>query len=249
MRILSAGILILTLLIFVSCSEDKKYVIPERKMVPLLVDIHIADEIGTSRYELDPELELDSASVYGWVFRKHGITKAEFDSSMSYYAGKPDNLNDIYGKVIASLSKMEVELAKAEREESQKTVIYKDDALYRLPAEGNINKIPFDVKLTGPGDYKLDARILIQRDDQSVNPHVGLFLSNTDTAGIEKRNYLSTLPYIKDGQPHTYNIRLIPDLPPPVRLKGWFINQEEMAPYKEKHFRVEDIILSYSVIK
>jgi hypothetical protein len=52
------------------------------------------------------------------------------------------------------------------------------------------------------------------------------------------------MQYLKDGLPHTYNIIIRQKLPPPVRLKGWFINQEETAPSKEKHFRVEGISLT-----
>ena len=244
MKFFSAGILILTLLMFVSCSGDKKYVIPERKMVPLLVDIHIADEMGTSRYELDPELELDSANVYGWVFRKHGITKAEFDSSMSYYAGKPGILNDIYGKVIASLSKMEVELAKAEREESQRTVIFEDRTIYRLPSAGNTNKIPFNVKLTGPGDYNLDARILIQRDDHSVNPHITAYYWYDDGTDTGVRDYFRPVRLKKTDRPNIYSVSKTLTDPKFTNLRGHILDHDNADTNFIKHAVVMEISVS-----
>jgi hypothetical protein len=206
MRQLTAGILFLALLAFVSCLGGKKYIITEKKMISVLVDIHLADEIGTSKYELDPEMELDSAGLYGWVFSKHGITRAEFDSSMLYYAGKPDVLNRIYTKVIADLSKMEAELAKAEQQESDKAVVYEDKTIYRLPAGGSTNKIPFDVPLTGPGDYVLKAKIMIHRTDQSVNPHITAYYWYDDGTPDGARDYFKPVSLKKTGRVDMYSV-------------------------------------------
>ncbi len=226
MRLLTAGILILVLLAFVSCSGDKKYIIPEKKMASLLVDIHLADEIGTSRYELDPEMDLDSAGLYGWVFSKHGVTRAEFDSSMLYYAGKPDVLNRIYTKVIAGLSKMEAELAKAEQEESDKTVVYEDKTIYRLPAGGFTNKIPFDVPLTGPGEYVLKARIMIHRTDQSVNPHITAYYWYDDGTPEGARDYFKPVSLKKTGRADMYSVSKRFTNPKFTNLKGYILDHD-----------------------
>jgi hypothetical protein len=245
MRLLNACILILALLAFVSCSENKKYIIPEKKMVPLLVDIHLADEIGTSKYELDPEMELDSAGLYGWVFSKHGVTRAEFDSSMLYYAGKPDILNRIYAKVIAGLSKMEAELAKAEQEESDKTVVYEDKTIYRLPAVGSRIKIPFDVPLTGPGDYILKAKIMIHRTDQSVNPHITAYYWYDNGTPEGARDYFKPVSLKKTGRTDMYSVSKRLTNPKYTSLKGYILDHDNADTNFVKHA----VVMEISVLK
>lgn len=241
MRHLTAGILFLALLAFVSCSGDKKYIIPEKKMVSLLVDIHLADEIGTSKYELDPEMELDSAGLYGWVFSKHGVTREEFDSSMLYYAGKPDILNRIYTKVIAGLSKMEAELAKAEQEESDKTVIYEDKTIFRLPAGGSMNKIPFDVQLTGPGDYTVKAKIMIHRTDQSVNPHITAYYWYDDGTPDGARDYFKPVSLKKTSRADIYSVSKRLTDTKFTSLRGYILDHDNADTGFVKHAAVMEI--------
>ena len=58
----------LTLLVLSSCSGKKEYIISERKMAPVLVDIHIADEISTSGYSLDPDIVLHANAFHkNWI--------------------------------------------------------------------------------------------------------------------------------------------------------------------------------------
>ncbi|HJX70465.1 MAG TPA: DUF4296 domain-containing protein, partial [Bacteroidales bacterium] len=173
-----------------------------------------------------------------------GITKAEFDSSMSYYAGKPDILNNIYGKVIASLSKMEVELAKAEREESQRTVIFEDRTIYRLPSAGNTNKIPFNVKLTGPGDYNLDARILIQRDDHSVNPHITAYYWYDDGTDTGVRDYFRPVRLKKTDRPDIYSVSKTLTDPKFTNLRGHILDHDNADTNFIKHAVVMEISVS-----
>ncbi len=206
MKFLAAGILGLFLLMTLSCAKKNKFIIPERKMVPVLVDIHIANEISSFRDLGDDGMAFDSVKTYGWVFEKHDITKAEFDSSMAFYAQKSDALNKIYDKVIASISKMEAELARAELEESKLTVIYKDNTIHRLPAEDSTGKIPFDVSLQGPGDYKLKTKVSILRTDQSVNPHITAYFWYDDGSESGVRDYFKPVRLRKSEGPVEYSV-------------------------------------------
>lgn len=245
MRLLPAVIPIVALSVLLSCSGDNKYIIPKKKMVPLLVDIHIADEIGTARYLNDPETLLDSASLYGWVFDKHEITKASFDSSMLYYASKPDVLNDIYGKVIAGLSKMEAELAKEELKEAQKTVIFKDEKIHRLPSEGKTNKIPFDVPLKGPGDYTLNARISIQRTDESVNPHITAYYWYDNGTDEGARDYFKPVSLKKTNRPVVYSVSKTLKDPKYTNLRGYILDHDNA----DTGFIKNAIVMEISVAK
>jgi hypothetical protein len=210
-------------------------------MVNVLVDIHIADEIGVLKYTLDTEIDLDSAKIYGWVFKKHGITKSDFDSSLSYYSKEPDILNNIYNKVIANLSKKEAELSKTKQKESERTVIYKDKKIYRLPDEGPMNKIPFDIPLTGTGDFKLNAKILIQQNDQSVNPHITAYYWYDDSTETGIRDYFKPVRLKKTGRNHFYSVSKTLDDPKFTNLRGYILDHDNIDTNFIKHAVVMEI--------
>ncbi len=90
----------------VSCGGRRKTVLTERKMEDVLFDWHLAE--GMSRLE-----GADSARqrrYYELVLEKHGITKAEFDSSMIFYMKHADRMHGIYEHLsdrMANLGRLE----------------------------------------------------------------------------------------------------------------------------------------------
>jgi hypothetical protein len=114
-------LLLLPAAITFSCGHGRYGVtIPPKKFVNVLVDIHIADGIAIENMEHAKNALLDSASLYGSVFDKYGVTRSMFDSTLSYYTEHPDDFQKIYNKVTARLKRMEVEMKAKEMEESTK---------------------------------------------------------------------------------------------------------------------------------
>lgn len=73
-----------------------KTVLPDAKMENVLYDYHIAKAMG----EEVPYNEAYKRVLYiESVFKKYGITQADFDSSMVWYARNPETLTKIYEKV------------------------------------------------------------------------------------------------------------------------------------------------------
>ena len=71
-------------------------VIPDAKMENVLYDFHIAKAMG----EEVPYNESYKRVLYiESVYKKHGITQADFDTSMVWYARHPDALTKVYEKV------------------------------------------------------------------------------------------------------------------------------------------------------
>jgi hypothetical protein len=234
-----------------SCTSRKnkaehKDIIPEKVLISILTDAYLADGLLTL-----PDINYkfsqgDTLSSYINIIENYGYTKPQMDRTMRYYfIKKPKKLIKIYDKVLGGLSETE---SKVDKEYSkfvgEGQNLWPGKSFYSYPDPTGEDSTWFNFPVSYAQSYRLKFTITIYPDDQSVNPHLDLFFSHSDIAGIEKRSNISTLPYIKDGQPHTYNILLRQKLSPPIRLKGWFINQEETAPYSEKHFRVDNIILS-----
>lgn len=128
-------ILTITIL-FASCADDptkvkiKKKAMEREKFVKILADIHMMDAItNQSGYfrKYEPE---DSIDLYSSIFDKYGVSKAEFDSTVSVYSKKPDLYLNLYDDVIFELNfrldslrdntpKFEVEEKEEEKEQMQ----------------------------------------------------------------------------------------------------------------------------------
>ena len=100
--------------VLVSCKPGtpKQFIQPD-EMEDLLVDIHIARAMAMenpSDRELQRELLLDA------VFRKHGVSREHFDSSLVYYYTRADRFDDIYSRVSSRLEDYALALGATEGE-------------------------------------------------------------------------------------------------------------------------------------
>ena len=116
-------LLLLMAILAMSCGH-RRYgeIIPSKKLVNVLVDIHLADGIAVENMSpVNKRALLDSASLYESVFNKYGVTRAIFDSTMSFYSKHPDDFQKVYNKVTAKLKRMEDELNARQEEEDKKS--------------------------------------------------------------------------------------------------------------------------------
>jgi len=114
--------LLLMAILAVSCVHSRYgEIIPPKKFVNVLMDIHLADGIAVENMSGAKGALLDSASLYGSVFNKYGVTRPIFDSTMSFYSEHPDDFQKVYNKVTAKLKRMEDELNARQEEEDKKS--------------------------------------------------------------------------------------------------------------------------------
>lgn len=99
--------------------------IPEEKMVQVLVDVHLLEAAlnvrtpQVSRPHRPITLELPKDTVIraviadpnapppiAWydIFKKHGVTKSQYEASMKWYSSQPEKLNKLYDDVITELT-------------------------------------------------------------------------------------------------------------------------------------------------
>lgn len=111
--------IVFTLLIFIAfaCNSSKPEVtlpanvVSKDTMVDILVDVHILEatiDLGIMKSEID----LKQTDKYYPIFKKHNITRQEYDKSLLFYTSHPELLNQIYDNVIAGLSRKQAELNK-----------------------------------------------------------------------------------------------------------------------------------------
>ena len=98
-----SSLFLFVLLLAVSCTPTvpSQYIQPG-KMEDILYDYHVAQAmsktIGSGNYEYNKQLYIDA------VLKKHGVSEAEFDSSLVYYFTRADRLRDIYTHVSERLN-------------------------------------------------------------------------------------------------------------------------------------------------
>ena len=103
--------LIIALFVLAACSHDPDYVIGEKDMVDLLVDVHKAEAVIESNYN-QYSSKAYKKKLREAVFLKHGITQEQFDTNLVWYGHHIEEYMKIYEQVVERL--------KAENEEAKK---------------------------------------------------------------------------------------------------------------------------------
>ncbi len=81
----------------VACSVGiPQHVISKGKMESILYDYHRAQGMADA---MAGDTAYDCAALINAVFEKHGVSEAEFDTSMVWYSGHPEHLIDIYKRI------------------------------------------------------------------------------------------------------------------------------------------------------
>lgn len=101
-RALGWIILSLFILQFSLYSCRPKGILHSWEMRHVLVDLHKADAL-LQTHNLSQASPEEKALYYAQVLVKHGITQAEFDSSLVWYTAHPQLFDKIYPKVLADL--------------------------------------------------------------------------------------------------------------------------------------------------
>lgn len=84
-------------------SKSAKGILSEKKMVDLLVDTHLVDAILYVDNARSDDKRDKGLFYYPSVLEKHGVTKAQMDSSVAWYMRNPKAFARVYDKVMKKL--------------------------------------------------------------------------------------------------------------------------------------------------
>ncbi|MDR2859985.1 MAG: DUF4296 domain-containing protein [Mediterranea sp.] len=142
--------LVLVLIIVGGCKAKRPSgILSESKMENLLYDYHVAKVMGD---DLPSNENYKKQYYIDYVFRKHGVTEAIFDSSMVWYARHTDVLAQVYVQVSKRLKSHQEEIARlvAFRDRKLKTSdpgdsidVWREDRVYFLTGYPLNNKVLF----------------------------------------------------------------------------------------------------------
>lgn len=94
----------LVLFCLLACSKVPDGILSEKEMQQVVKDMMLAQSMTSADYKAYPDNESKQA-LYEGVFRKYGITQAEYDSSLVWYGRNLDIYMKVYERVLADLDK------------------------------------------------------------------------------------------------------------------------------------------------
>ncbi len=168
-------------------------VIQPSKMENILYDYHLAQAMGD---EFSGGENYKKDLLIQYVFKKHRVTKAEFDSSMVWYTRNMDKLNDIYKNVkkrydSADLSSFTYNSSAGRRMfPSGDTVnIWSAESFYVLTASDLTNRIVEQIR-TDTTFHQLDRLLLemhtidLSKDTADMYAGLSIRYENDSTSSI-----------------------------------------------------------------
>jgi hypothetical protein len=97
-----------------SCSKPKTVipsdVLTEKEMIPVLVDVHIA-QAATSMFDSNDSVKYKMDEMLPYILSIHHVDKPRYDSSISFYTRHPEIMQRMYDEVINELSKKQGEVS------------------------------------------------------------------------------------------------------------------------------------------
>lgn len=91
-----------------SCStkeEDNKYIIPEKDLIPILVDFHILDAASKQGVIQNNRNTYARHKHFKGILLNYNIKRERFDSTIKYFAKNPVTFKALYEKVEAVLAR------------------------------------------------------------------------------------------------------------------------------------------------
>jgi hypothetical protein len=225
---------------------DRKNLIPENKLVPILTDIYLTDGLLSMPRIITKFSPLDSASTYNHVIEKHGYTREALDKSLKYYFVKdPKKLIRIYDKVLGILSEMESRFQKDMlKSKGPYGDLWKGPESYSFPDPTGLDSTVFDISLKKAGNYTLSVTVILFPDDNTLNPGLTAFTCHPDSIETGKRNYIKPIYYIKDGREHKYSVTFTVPFKTTLHVRGCLYDYSNHPDEWGKHLVIHSIAVN-----
>ncbi len=240
-RRLSLLTVVVCALIMFSCKPQvpSKYIQPD-DMEDILYDYHLSHAIA----EKEPDRKtgnFNQSLYYHAVLQKHGVTEAEFDSSLVYYYTNMDRLVGIYNRLSKRLENEAMSLGASVGDinkyaqysaDGDTANVWTETTSTLLMPEPPYNKFTFDIEADSTykaGDtflFQFDTDFLVQDSRKEANVYLVLtyegdsIFNKRDSIGYKKDSVYAQYSNVRrDG---SSQLRVVSDPKKPVkRIKGF----------------------------
>jgi hypothetical protein len=235
-----------------SCSSRKnkvnrKNMIPEKEFVTILTELYLSDGLLLIPKVTQMYTVTDTLAAHLDVLKMHGYTKENMDNTLMYYYFKnPKKLIKIYDQVLGVLSEMQSRYEKEVNQMQAHTEnLWKGEIIYLLPDFSGNDSANLVLKANIQGSYYLTFTATLAPVDQSYKTRPALYTCHPDSINTGKRHYIKTLEYIKDGQPHEYELEIKIVEKSDYYIRGWFYDSESCPDPSGGNLRIEKISLTF----
>ena len=180
LRLLLCGLV--TVLVLSGCFRPKG-VLSQSTMTDVLVDMHKTDAILAENNTAYGQYS-KKAPYYNYIFKKYGITKAEFDSTLVWYTKNPQKFENMYDDVIKRLTALQkdvddnkfhpIDYANIGKERLD---IWNKPTHHKFSKDSVRTKVDFEIKSDNLlyGDvYELKLRLKIPTEDSCRKQRIEL---------------------------------------------------------------------------
>ncbi|MFC2175457.1 DUF4296 domain-containing protein [Bacteroidota bacterium] len=107
-------LLCLLILSVAGCTNKKEAkpdaLIEEGKMVKIMTDMHLVETAQNLKIIQPDSANANYLALFESIYKTHQVSKSQFDSSLFYYSGQPEQMNELYDKVLERLYELESEV-------------------------------------------------------------------------------------------------------------------------------------------
>lgn len=219
--------------------HTKKAVLDREQFTALLIDMHTTDGLLSINRGYTVEKEKKNYTYYNGIFEKYGITKADFDSCMYFYASQSQLFSEIYNVVIDTLSRR----VTVEERVLQKLRANDSVNFYKGPDTLVIDTFPFNYRYVvdsiQPGNYKFNVMVRFDTLDAGKNNRISAcFISADDKDTLKVRD----IKLIADTLEHRYQWSQYADSVY-SRLEICFLDADNLQRLKYRRAVIWDITL------
>lgn len=86
-------------------------VLPEEKMAEMMTDIHLLEATMNIQVGNTDKMGPDGKAINFNIYKKHQVTKEQFEESYKFYTENPELLAEVYQLVLNNLSRMQAEVS------------------------------------------------------------------------------------------------------------------------------------------
>jgi hypothetical protein len=207
--------LLFLLFVLPACDDRPKNVLSKKEMVEVLTEYHLLHgTLQVSNKYYTPESNL----YFQYLLQKHGVTQAEFDSSMVWYAKNPKKFERIYADVQLRLNNLREDIVKGKFQSFDSigfrmltNNLWNLHPSYHFTSDSVRTKLPFKIQqpyLMTQDIYELRFLQRIAPQDSSVDPYVVMRIhyANGKTDSIFQKTF-------NDSILRRYTLRLRARLP------------------------------------
>lgn len=93
-----------------ACFETRlpKDILPEKQLIPILVDMHLAEAINSQKYNLSLTRDSLPEDLYLSICQKHRVDRSMLEKTLLFYGKHPREYLPLYNQVLNKLSEIQL---------------------------------------------------------------------------------------------------------------------------------------------